>query len=132
MDVGRINGSIISNTIIQSEKSKIADDSFEKRLETAMAKNDGQEMKKACKEFESIFLSMLYKQMKASIPKSELFPKDAGTDMFESMLDEKLVEEAAKGRGIGLADTLYKQLSSQLNVSATSDNAGGKNISENE
>jgi len=125
MDVGRISGSIVSDTITHSER-KAADDSFEKHLETAVKRNDQEEMKKACQEFEALFLSMMYKQMKASIPKSGLIPEDAGSEIFESMFDEKLMEEAAKGRGIGLADTLYKQLSGRLSASGKSDNTGEK------
>jgi flagellar protein FlgJ len=132
MNIGKISGNLVSDTIIHSERGRAADDSFEKHLETAVEKNDQEEMKKACQEFESIFLSMVYKQMKASIPKSGLIPKDAGAEIFESMLDEKLMEEAAKGRGIGLADTLYKQLSGRLNATGKSDNIGEKNINENE
>lgn len=56
----------------------------------------------------------MYKQMKATVPKSSLFPKDSGTEFFESMLDEKLVENASKTNSLGLADLLYKQLSKQM------------------
>lgn len=99
---------------VSSSKAKAADSSFEKHLENAMNKNDEQDLKKVCKEFEGILINMMYKQMRASVPKSDLLPGDIGRDVFESMLDEKVTEEVSKGRGIGLADVLYKQLSKQL------------------
>ena len=96
-----------------ARKSKAADSSFEKHLEKAYGEKDEQQLKKVCKEFESIMLNMMYKQMRASVPKTDLLPSDMGRDVFESMLDEKLTEEASKGNGIGLADVLFKQLSKQ-------------------
>ena len=111
-----ING-ISENTYISSKvttaTNKAADDSFEKRLQKAMDSGDDQQLKKVCKDFESIILNMMYKQMKATIPKSDLIEKSTATEIYESMLDDKLVEEAAKNGGIGLADMLYKQLSSR-------------------
>lgn len=108
---------------VSSSKAKAADSSFEKHLENAMNKNEEQELKKVCKEFEGILINMMYKQMRASVPKSDLLPGDVGRDVFESMLDEKLTEEASKGRGIGLADVLYKQLSKQLKSKEEADKA---------
>ena len=90
------------------------DDSFKKQIDAAMSKNDEQELRKVCRDFESILLQSLYSQMKATVQKAELIPESAGHSILESMLDEKLVEEAAKNKGIGLADVLYKQLVKQI------------------
>jgi len=113
MEIGRIAQTYVNNSI-ETTKGTVVQDSFEKRLQDAVANRDEQQLKEACKEFESIMLSMMYKQMKSAIPKSDLIPSDAGRDIFESMLDEALMEEASKGRGVGLADVLYKQLSRNL------------------
>lgn len=115
MDIKAVSG-VSSITNMESNKAKSADNSFEKHLENAVGKNDEQQLKKVCKEFEGIMLDMMFKQMKASIPKSDLIPSDSGKDVFESMLDEKLMEEVSEGSGIGLADVLYKQLSKQVNT----------------
>ena len=102
------------NTDITTVPSKPLDDSFEKRLQSAFDKKDDKELRKVCREFEGILLTMMYKQMKATVPKSDLLPSDTGTEIFEFMLDDKLVEEASKNSGTGLGETLYKQLSSRL------------------
>lgn len=57
---------------------------------------------------------MMYKQMKATVSKSTLIPQDSGTEYFESMLDDQIVEEASKTNSMGLGEQLYKQLSHQL------------------
>ena len=87
--------------------------------ETAPTKNpmteDAQQQKKlreACEGFEAMFLSMMYKQMRATVPESELFGKKSNAiKIFEDMRDTELMNEAAKSGGIGLADMMMKQLS---------------------
>lgn len=123
MDINAIGGSSAANSFSTS-KAKASDNSFEKYLENAVNNGDDKQLKKVCKEFEGIFLNMMYKQMRASVPKSELIPGDIGTDMFESMLDEQLMEEAARGKGLGLAEVLYKQLSSQAGLKNEAEESG--------
>lgn len=65
-------------------------------------------------EFEGLLLNMVYKQMRATVVKSNLIPKPMGREIFESMLDDELVKEASKDRSYGLAEELYKQLSRNL------------------
>lgn len=127
MDTGKINYNLLKNIannipsqpsgqpIVQSA-DQVSEESFEERLKSAMEKKDDKELKKVCQQFEGIMLNMLYKQMKATVPKSELIPGDAGREVFESMLDDKLVEEASKRNQMGLADALYKQLSRSMNT----------------
>ncbi|MCX7711982.1 MAG: rod-binding protein [Clostridia bacterium] len=129
MEIGKINDLNVNNSI-DSSKSKASDDEFEKRLKSAMENKDDKELKKVCKNFESIILNMMYKQMKATVPKAELLPEDVGKDIFDSMLDDKLMEEAANGTGAGLADVLYKQLRKQVRSSdsASASSKGEENI----
>jgi peptidoglycan hydrolase FlgJ len=92
------------------------DDNFEEKLKKAVNKNDENELKIVCKQFEAIMLGILYKQMKATIIKSELIPKSAGNEIFESMMDDELMSEAAQRGGTGLSDTIYEQLSSRSGI----------------
>lgn len=113
MEIGKIGGVNNLNNLVDNAKNKVEDKSFEEELNNALKSKDDASLKKVCSDFESILLNMMYKQMKSSIPKSELIPQDAAQDVYESMLDEKLVEQAVESGGIGLADMLYKQLSKQ-------------------
>ena len=88
-------------------------DSFEAKLKKAYEQKDMDQLKSVCQDFESIFLSMMYKQMKATIPESELMPKSSAEKMFEEMLDEELIN-GISNRGIGLAQMMFKQLSRQV------------------
>lgn len=124
MDISKINNNGIDNTL-SNAKNKAADSDFEKHLNNAVEKNDDKELKKVCRDFEGIILKMLYKQMKATVPKAELIPESMGTEIFNSMLDDQLMEEAAKGSGQGgLADVLYKQLSKKQRNVQKDDNSG--------
>lgn len=64
----------------------------------------------ACREFEAYFLNTMLKQMRATVPDGGLTEKSMARDIFESMYDEQLSIEMAKGQGIGLAKDLYRQL----------------------
>jgi len=126
MEINGINGinkDMINNTV-DSVKNKVSGDDFKKRLEAAIDNGDDIELKKACRDFEGIILNMLFRQMKATVPKSGFLSDSAALDIFDSMLDEKLMEEASKRGSLGLADTLYKQLGKQLKTVYNYENEG--------
>lgn len=115
MTVDKIGGNIIdsyTNNAVNSA-TQSSDDSFARRLEEAAQNSEEKELKKVCQEFEAIVLNMMYKQMKATIIKSDLVEEDPGTAIFESMRDEELMNQASKTGSLGLAQSLYKQLSRQ-------------------
>lgn len=57
-----------------------------------------------------MFLSMMYRQMRATVPDNTLFGKSNSQKIWQSMLDDSLMEEVSKAGGVGLADMIYKQL----------------------
>lgn len=71
-------------------------------------------LEEACKEFEAIFINMMLKQMRATVVQSGMTERSSAREIYESMHDEALSEEIAKGNGIGLAKQLYQQLLSQV------------------
>ena len=72
---------------------------------------EAQKLREACQGFEAMFLSMMYKQMRATVPKDGLFGHSNAIDIFEDLRDTELMNAAAKSGGIGLADMMFKQLS---------------------
>ncbi len=105
--VGQMN-----NSITQAQEKSETD--FKSILEKAVGEKDKEQLKEACRQFESMFIGMMYKQMRTTVPKSELLPASFARETFESMLDDEFAEKASKGQGIGLADMLYKQLSKDM------------------
>jgi flagellar protein FlgJ len=77
------------------------------------AKTDSKGMEKACKEFESLFVNYLMKEMRNTIPENELFGGGSAEKMYTTMLDGEVAKHVSIQRGIGLADMLYRQMAGQ-------------------
>jgi flagellar protein flgJ len=72
---------------------------------------EAKKLREACEGFEAMFLSMMYKQMRATVPESGLLGKKSNAlEIFEDMRDTEMMNVAAKSGGIGIADMMYKQL----------------------
>ena len=72
---------------------------------------EAKKLREACEGFDAMFLSMMYKQMRATVPESGLLGKKSNAlEIFEDMRDTELMNTAAKSGGIGIADMMYKQL----------------------
>ena len=118
-DAARLSAEGKSFKATLDELQRKADAAESHTGETAPTKNpmteDAQQQKKlreACEGFEAMFLSMMYKQMRATVPESDLFGKKSNAiKIFEDMRDTELMNQAAKSGGIGLADMMMKQLS---------------------
>ena len=78
---------------------------------TGMSLEEQKRLRDACEGFEAMFLSLMYKEMRKTVPKNELFGDDIAEEIWHSMLDTALMENAAKAGGVGLADMMYQQLS---------------------
>jgi flagellar protein FlgJ len=67
-------------------------------------------LQKACRDFEEIFLKMVLRE--AHIDRSMTGGKGA-SPLYGDMIRETLARALSSGGGIGLAETLYRQLASQ-------------------
>ena len=73
--------------------------------------NSPDALKGAAKQFEAMFINMMMKSMRDTVPQDG--PMDSEqTKTFTSMLDQQMSQKLAT-RGIGLANVLVKQLSQQ-------------------
>ena len=69
-------------------------------------------LKEAARQFESLFTQMLLKSMREankSFGEDSLFGSDQG-DMYQDMFDDQIAMQLSKGKGLGLADMLVRQL----------------------
>lgn len=99
-----------TSEVINNRINTYEQNDFEKIFQKAIEKNDDKALRKSCMEMEKIFLAMLFKQMKATVPKSRLVPENQGEDILNSFIDEAFIEEASKSNSFGLAKMLYNQL----------------------
>ena len=73
---------------------------------------DEKKLKEACADFESIFMEMTLKSMRSTLTGDAIFKKGIADDIYQSMYDQKLSENIARGdNNLGLGESLYKQLS---------------------
>ncbi len=113
IDVSNIN-SQLSQFISSSTKETAKQNAFEAVLNEAIEKKDNEKLKNACQEFEGYYLQQLFKEMRKTVPESGLLEKSEGRDIFEDMLYEEYAKDMSKGKGTGLSEMLYRQLSKNI------------------
>lgn len=84
-------------------------------------------LKKACQNFEAVFIGKLWEQMKQSVPK-EGYLHSKQEDSYMSMFNRDFSEKMAQAGGIGLADMIYAQLSRKLKQASRETLSGGVEI----
>src|ERR1700734_1513203 len=78
-------------------------------LKRAAAKNDPSAVRKVAQQFESMFTRMMLKSMRDAVGTDPIFGSDQ-EKMYQGMYDDQLALQLSKGRGLGLADMLVRQL----------------------
>ncbi len=69
--------------------------------------------RKACQDFEAVFIGQLWKQMRASVPKDGILDSKE-QEQYVSMFDQEISVKMARSGGIGLGDMLYSSLQDRL------------------
>jgi len=72
--------------------------------------NGSQRLKKACSDFESIFINQMLKASDAGISGEGGFLKGNDGKIIKSMFNEKLAGTMSSGGGIGLGEILFEKL----------------------
>lgn len=75
-------------------------------------------LKDAAQGFESVFLSMLLKEMRQTLGPGSLFGNDK-SDIYGGMFDQFMAQHLSQGKGMGLAQALLKQLEPKAAHGAT-------------
>jgi flagellar protein FlgJ len=91
---------------------------IEQDLRRASARNQGVEpdaktrasAKKVAQEFEAMFTGMMLKSMRSTSGPDKLTGGGRGEEVFQSMIDQEYAITIARQGGLGLAQTMEKQL----------------------
>ena len=78
---------------------------------------DNAKLKKACQEMEGVFLNMLLKSMRATVPKSSLSGYGMQAETMQSMFDMEMTRNMASAGGTGIANMMYRDLTLRTSVS---------------
>lgn len=73
-------------------------------------KDNRKELMEVAQKFEALLIHQMLKEMRKTVHKSDLL-NSFSLQQYESMMDEEIASEMAKHKGIGLADSLFYQLS---------------------
>lgn len=68
-------------------------------------------LKQACQDFESVMMGIVFKKMHESSTGSDALDKGAANQTWRDMLADERVKAMSQAGGIGLADSLYRDLS---------------------
>jgi peptidoglycan hydrolase FlgJ len=82
-------------------------------LKNEAAQKDPNSLREAARQFESLFTQMMLKSMREatrSFRSNESFTESDQTDFYREMFDNQMALQMSKGRGLGLADVLVRQL----------------------
>lgn len=90
-------------------------------LKQSARQNSPDSLKGAAKQFEALFMNMIMKSMREASPQDGILDNQQ-TKMYTSMLDQQLSQNLAS-RGVGLAEVLIRQLSSNQMTSAVGPDA---------
>ncbi len=106
-------GIVSTSSLLPTTSGTSASGSFDPRgldaLKLAAKNSDAASTRKVAQQFESMFLSMMLKNMRATLPGTDPMANDA-SKMATDMYDQQLAQTMSKGKGIGLAEALVAQI----------------------
>jgi peptidoglycan hydrolase FlgJ len=93
-------------------------------LKREAAAQSPEALREVAKQFESLFTTMMLKSMRDATPQDSLFGSEQ-QDFYQDMFDQQLSVQLSKGKGLGLADVLVKQLMQGQPVPAATASVAG-------
>lgn len=82
--------------------------------QTALTPDQDQALKRlhqAAQQFEGVFLGMVFKEMRATVPQDGIFGKDSSaTQTWTEMLDQQRSQQLASTGSMGIAKIMEQQL----------------------
>lgn len=94
------------------------------RLKTEAGKQSTGARSEVAQQFEALFIQSMLKSMRVASPGDSLTSNDQ-MKMYQDMMDKQMALDMSKGRGIGIADIIERQLAPQgtsITESATGSN----------
>ncbi|QOR39225.1 flagellar assembly peptidoglycan hydrolase FlgJ [Billgrantia diversa] len=98
------------------------------RLKHTARQDSAAGLRGAAQQFEALFLQMMLKSMRDTIPSGGLLEGQQG-EFYQSMLDQQWAQTMA-GRGVGLADHLVAQLEGQMGGSPSRSGVADRELGE--
>lgn len=104
---------------ISSQQTLYADFNQLTQLKKGAREESPEAIRQVAKQFESLFVQMMLKSMRDTVPESELFGSQAER-LYRDMYDKQLSLTISNGKGIGLAKVLERQLGGKSEITEPS------------
>jgi flagellar protein FlgJ len=112
--------SSVYSDYLTSQASSSSTSSLQSKLESISSSDDDDELKEACREFESYFVEQVFDAM---LETTKLFSDDDEDGYSSKMVDyfkdtavQNLCDQVTEGDGIGLANILYEQMKRNYSI----------------
>lgn len=100
-----------ASSIQQFKTSQAVENQTKQRLNHLAEKaKTNAKIKKLSQEYESIFVSMMFKQMDQAGFKSDLIDTGLSEDIYKDMYYDEIAKKAAVKSKLGIAESMYQQL----------------------
>ena len=73
-------------------------------------KLDREKLKRACTDFEALFMAQMLKSMRQSVPETGFLGKGQGNDVYQGLMDQELSKKLSQSKGLGLGKVIYRQM----------------------
>ena len=114
----------MSSDILKTQAPAYTDIAGLSKLKRAAGADDPKAIRTVAEQFEAMFTRMMLKIMRDAVGKDPMFGSDQ-QEMYQGMADDELSVQLAKGKGLGLADMLVRQLQ-KLGVKGAAHAAGAE------
>ena len=105
-----VNPMAMDSAMFQLRASN-ADDTLRSAESTMRREGDSEaELENASRQFESLLLNFMIREMRATVPESTLFPPSMAEEIFTGMMDEQIAGNMAQNGGIGISRMIFNQL----------------------
>lgn len=74
-------------------------------------KQENEELKEACSDFQSIFVKQMLDSMRKTVNKTGLLDGGQAEEIFEDMLYDEYAQKISNTGNLGLDEMMYRQLS---------------------
>ncbi len=83
------------------------------RLKVQSKDDPSTALNEVAKQFESVFVSMMMKEMRNTLPKDGMFSSNE-MESYQEMFDQQLSLDLSRNGGLGLADLISRQMAMGL------------------
>lgn len=73
-------------------------------------KVDREKLKKACTDFEALFMTRILRAMRQTVPPGGFLGNSPGKEIYQGLMDQELAKSMSRRGGIGLGEMLYRQV----------------------